>query len=130
MSVLGGCPSYGVSVLRGFTVCGKNREYGKNRKIFKSSNKGNIKKYQIHISTNFHEEIMIFDEIRGHLLILLFYRLRSKGSTIPGRGSLNIPFRGMMQFCITLHFSTTTKATMVKLGYSMHLNKMHWNALR
>ena len=32
-----------------------------------------------------------------------------------------------MQFCITLHFSTITRATIVKLAYSMHLDKMHWN---
>ena len=36
-------------------------------------------------------------------------------------------FVGMMQFCITLHFSKTTGKRIVKLGYSMHQDNLHWN---
>ena len=47
---------------------------------------------------------------------------------IPG-GSLNIPLRVVMQFCITLHFSTTNRARIVKLGHSMHKDDLHRNQL-
>ena len=40
-------------------------------------------------------------------------------------GSLNIPFRRVMKFCIILHFSTTTRARIVKLGYSVHYGNLH-----
>ena len=38
---------------------------------------------KIHILAKFHEEMTIFDEIRGHLLIILPYRAQTKASEGP-----------------------------------------------
>ena len=62
---------------------GKNREVGKNRKIFKQNEKRlyyHVCIFKIHVLANFYEEILIFDEIRGHLVILQFYRAWTRDS--------------------------------------------------
>ena len=38
---------------------------------------------RIHVLTQSHEKIMIFDEIRGHLVILSFYRAQTRDSQGP-----------------------------------------------
>jgi len=56
---------------------------GKNREIFKKSEKrqyNDVSIIKIHILAKFHEKIMIFGEIRGHLVILPFYRAQTRDS--------------------------------------------------
>ena len=38
-----------------------------------------------HVLAKVHEEIMIFEEVRGHLVILLFYRAQTRDSEGPLR---------------------------------------------
>ena len=62
-------------------ICGTNREIGKNREIFNKSEKrqyDDVSIIKIHILAKFHEKIMIFGEIRGHLVILPFYRAQTR----------------------------------------------------
>ena len=51
---------------------GKNREIGINRKICRKYEKGNLTIFiiEIHVLAKFHEEVMIFDEIRGQVKVL------------------------------------------------------------
>ena len=61
---------------------------GKNQKIYKKIEKRQsyqVCNIKIHILAKFHEEIMVFEEIRGHLLILPFYRAQAKASQGPLR---------------------------------------------
>ena len=67
---------------------GENREIGKNQEIKKKSEKrqyNNVSIIKIHILAKFHEKIMIFGEIRGHLVILPFYRAQTRDSYGPLR---------------------------------------------
>ena len=67
---------------------GKNREVGKNREIFRKNEKRlcyHVCTFRIHVLAKFHEEILIFDEIRGHLVILPFYRAQTRDSEGPLR---------------------------------------------
>ena len=62
---------------------GKNGEIGKNREIFKKSEKrqyNHVSFSKIHILAKSHEKIMIFGEITGHLVILPFYRTQTRDS--------------------------------------------------
>ena len=62
---------------------GKNREIGKNRKIFKKSEKrqyNHVSIIKIHILAEFHEKIMIFGEISGHFVILPIYWAQTRDS--------------------------------------------------
>ena len=62
---------------------GKNWEIGKNREIFKKSEKrqyNHVSIIKIHILAKFHEKIMIFGEISGHLVILPIYRAQTRDS--------------------------------------------------
>ena len=74
----------------------KNRGIGHIRDIFIKNEKkqyNHVFILKIHVLANFHENRMIFDEIRGHLVILPFYRaqprdckclLRKKGIEFEG----------------------------------------------
>ena len=59
--------------------------WGKNRKIGKFSKKAynHVSIFKIHVVAMFHEEILIFDEIRGHLVILPIYRAQTRDSEDP-----------------------------------------------
>ena len=62
---------------------GKNQEIGKNREIFKKSEKrqyNHVSIIKIHILAKFYEKMTIFGEIRGHLAILPFYRAQTRDS--------------------------------------------------
>ena len=62
---------------------GKNREIGKNWEILEKIEKSKFQHVSIikmNILAKFHQEKMIFDEIRGHLLILLIYRALTSAS--------------------------------------------------
>ena len=55
----------------------------KNREIFKKSEKrqyNHVSIIKIHILAEFHEKIMIFGEISGHLVILPIYRAQTRDS--------------------------------------------------
>ena len=59
-----------------------------NREIFKKHEKcqcSHVFIIKIHILAKFHEKIMIFDEIRGHLVISPFYRAQTRNSEGPLR---------------------------------------------
>ena len=47
--------------------------------------KDNIAIIKMHVLTKFNEEIMIFDDIREHLLILTFYMAQIRHSEVPLR---------------------------------------------
>ena len=60
----------------------------KNRNIFKEIKNGqsyHVAILNIHVLAKFHEEILIFDEIRGHLVVLQFYRAQTRDSKGPLR---------------------------------------------
>ena len=62
---------------------GKNGEIGKNREIFKKGEKrqyNDVSIIKIHILAKFHEKIIIFNEIRGYLVILPSYRAQTRDS--------------------------------------------------
>ena len=61
----------------------KNQEFGKNRKILEKIEKSEFQHFsicKINILAKFRREKTIFDEIRGHLLILLYYRALTRVS--------------------------------------------------
>ena len=62
---------------------GKIGKSGKIEKFSKKVNKGNVNRFltfRMNTLAKFHQEKMIFDKIRGHLLILPFYRAPTRAS--------------------------------------------------
>ena len=60
---------------------GKNRGIGHIWDIFiknKEKQYNHVFIIKIHVLANFHEDSVIFDEIRGHLVILPFYRAQPR----------------------------------------------------
>ena len=64
---------------------GKNQEIGKFSKKSEKRQYNHVSIIKIHILAKFHEKMMILGEIRGHLVILPFYRAQTRDSYGPLR---------------------------------------------